>query len=73
MNTRELNHRNVDGLDVRMLWDPGENQVTVVVDDARTGESFEIEVGPGDRPMDVFTHPFAYTPTRRFTAFAEAA
>lgn len=48
-----------------MLWDPGENKVTVVVSDARTGEVFEIEVGPGDRALDVFNHPFAYTPIRK--------
>src|SRR5262245_10536779 len=54
MTTRELNHRTIDGLEIRMLWDPGSNQVTIVVDDYRTGESFEVEVGPGERPMDVF-------------------
>jgi hypothetical protein len=48
-----------------MLWDPGENKVTVVVSDARTGEVFEVEVGPGDRAMDVFHHPFAYQPIRK--------
>jgi hypothetical protein len=65
MNTRELNHRFNDGLDVRMLWDPGEDKVTVLVSDYRTGEVFEIEVGPGDNPMDVFRHPFAYEPIRK--------
>ena len=49
MTTRELNHRTIDGLDIRMLWDPGSNQVTIVVDDYRTGETFEVEVGPGER------------------------
>jgi hypothetical protein len=75
MTTRELNHRTIDGLDIRMLWDPGSNLVTIVVDDFRTGESFEVEVGPGERPMDVFMHPFAYSPTRMLTAppLAEAA
>ena len=75
MTTRELNHRTIDGLDIRMLWDPGSNLVTIVVDDARTGESFEVEVGPGVRPMDVFMHPFAYPPTRVFLprTLAEAA
>ena len=65
MNTREIHHRSNDGLDVRMLWDPGENKVTVVVHDSRTGEVFEIEVGPGDNPLDVFHHPFAYEPIRK--------
>jgi hypothetical protein len=64
-NTREIHHRSNDGLDVRMLWDPGENKVTVLVSDARTGEVFEIEVGPGERALDVFNHPFAYTPIRK--------
>jgi hypothetical protein len=63
-NIRELDHRSNDGLDVRMLWDPGENRVTVVVDDARTGDNFRIEVGPGVSPRDVFHHPFAYGPIR---------
>jgi hypothetical protein len=75
MTTRELNHRTIDGLDIRMLWDPGSNLVTIAVDDARTGESFEVEVGPGVRPMDVFMHPFAYSPTRVIShpTLAEAA
>jgi hypothetical protein len=60
MTTRELDHRTTDGLDVRLLWDPGEDRVTVVVSDRKTGEDFEIEVGPGIRPLDVFHHPFAY-------------
>jgi hypothetical protein len=75
MTTRELNHRTIDGLDIRMLWDPGSNQVTIVVDDSRTGESFQVEVGPGERPMDVFMHPFAYSPARTIARppLAEAA
>ena len=75
MTTRELNHRTIDGLDIRMLWDPGSILVTIAVDDSRTGETFEVEVGPGERPMDVFMHPFAYTPTRVIShpTLAEAA
>jgi hypothetical protein len=77
MKTRELDHRINDGLDIRMLWDPGENKVTVVVRDARNGEVFEVEVGPGDSARDVFNHPFAYEPSRRIVlapaALADAA
>jgi hypothetical protein len=58
--TRELDHRTHDGLDVRLLWDPGEDCVTVAVIDLKNDDSFEIEVGPGDRALDVFNHPFAY-------------
>jgi hypothetical protein len=65
MTARELDHRTIDGLDVRLLWDPGENRVTVLVDDRRNGEIFEVEVGPGDSALDVFRHPFAYNPVRK--------
>jgi hypothetical protein len=65
MNTRELDHRINDGLEVRMLWDPGEDRVTVAVNDNKTGEVFEVEVGPGENALDVFHHPFAYAPIRK--------
>jgi hypothetical protein len=65
MTARELDHRTIDGLDVRLLWDPGDNRVTVLVDDRRNGEIFEVEVGPGDSALDVFRHPFAYNPVRK--------
>jgi hypothetical protein len=57
---RELDHRNSDGIEVRLLWNQRENRVYVAVNDAKTEESFTIEVREGDRPMDVFQHPFAY-------------
>jgi len=57
---RELDHRLADGIDVRMLWNAGEDRVVVLVDDARTGEAFTIDVRPGDSALDVFRHPFAY-------------
>jgi hypothetical protein len=64
---RELAHRRNDGIDVTMLWDPASDQVTVAVDDTKSGEAFEIAVVPGERPLDVFHHPFAYA------AYREAA
>jgi hypothetical protein len=64
MTTRELAHRTNSGLDVSLLWDPGENRVSVLVKDTRTGDVFEVEVGPGERALDVFNHPFAYQPVR---------
>jgi hypothetical protein len=62
---RELDHRRHDGIDVTMFWEETSNRVIVVVDDRKGGEAFEIVVKPGERPMDVFTHPFAYAATRR--------
>jgi hypothetical protein len=61
---RELAHRRNDGIDVTMFWDASTDRVTVVVDDRKGGEAFEILVAPGERAMDVFTHPFAYKGTR---------
>ena len=64
---RELAHRRNDGLDIRLLWNPATDRVLVALQDAKTGEGFEVEVGPGERALDVFHHPFAYA------AFREAA
>jgi hypothetical protein len=69
---RELDHRNSDGIEVRLLWNQHENRVFVAVNDAKTEESFTIEVREGDRPMDVFQHPFAYA-GRRDAPLANAA
>jgi hypothetical protein len=62
---RELDHRVSDGIDVRLLWRPHDDRALVAVSDAKTGEAFTIEVGPGQRALDVFHHPFAYAGTRR--------
>jgi hypothetical protein len=59
---RELDHRASDGIDVRLLWRPADDRALVSVADAKTGESFTIEVGAHQRALDVFHHPFAYAP-----------
>jgi hypothetical protein len=64
---KELAHRRNDGLDIRLLWDSATDRVLVALHDAKTGEGFEVEVGPGERALDVFHHPFAYA------AFRDAA
>jgi hypothetical protein len=64
---RELAHRRNDGIDVTMLWDSASDQVTVSVNDAKSGEAFEILVAPGERALDVFHHPFAYAAYRQAT------
>jgi hypothetical protein len=61
---RELDHRVSDGIDVRLLWRPEDDRVLVAVSDAKTGESFTLEVGADQRALDVFHHPFAYAPNR---------
>jgi hypothetical protein len=57
---RELHHRNNDGIDVWLMWDPGTDAVHVRVRDAKAGSAFEIPVTAPASAMDVFHHPFAY-------------
>jgi hypothetical protein len=57
--TRELAARESDGIHVLLLWHPGEDALTVTVDDARAGDRFQLAVAP-DRALEVFYHPFAY-------------
>ena len=61
---RELDCRHSDGIEVRLLWRPHDDVVLVAVSDARTGEAFAIEVRDGERPLDVFNHPYAYAASR---------
>jgi hypothetical protein len=56
---RELAARESDGIHVLLLWHPGDNALTVSVEDARVGDRFQVEVAP-DRALDAFYHPFAY-------------
>jgi hypothetical protein len=58
---RELDRRVNDGIDVRLLWHPSDDRALVKVSDARTGEAFTIEVREGQRALDVFHHPYAYS------------
>jgi hypothetical protein len=57
--TRELAARKRDGLSVVLSWHPCEDAVTVSVDDAKTGDRFEIAVDH-KRALDAFYHPYAY-------------
>jgi hypothetical protein len=56
---RELAQRRNDGLEVTLLWNVRTEALTVIVDDARSGDHFELGA-PSDRALDVFNHPFAY-------------
>jgi hypothetical protein len=62
---RELDSRRSDGIHVRLLWNETDNLVAVSVADAKTGDAFAVEVGPRDRALDVFHHPYAYAASRR--------
>lgn len=65
---RELDYRFVHGLQVQLWWDPETGCVWVSVRDARTANQFLIEVRDGERPLDVFHHPYAYAPRQQLAA-----
>jgi hypothetical protein len=70
-NLRELDHRRTDRIDVWLLWREHDNQVLVSVADEKTGDEFTIEVREGERPLDVFHHPYAYAAWHRVDISAE--
>ena len=63
-DTRELDYRTADGVEVALLWYAGGNFLSVVVSDARIGEIFEFVLDERDDAMDVFHHPYAYAADR---------
>jgi hypothetical protein len=61
---RELAHRTADGVDVTLHWTPRMNTLYVAVHDRRTDDAFELVLAPGDNPLHVFHHPYAYAAWR---------
>ena len=59
----ELDFRENDGIEVSLLWSRATDQLTVLVCDTRTDESFELAADPADA-REVFTHPYAYAARR---------
>jgi hypothetical protein len=55
----ELDFRATDGIEVRLLWQPGSADVIVDVFDTNAGGGFRLDV-PGARALDAFHHPYAY-------------
>jgi hypothetical protein len=45
---------------VRLLWNQHDGRVVVQVADAKTDESFTVEVREGENALKVFHHPYAY-------------
>jgi len=62
--TRELDHRNADGVDVTLLWHMTGDFLSVVVSDDRIGQTFELVLDDRDNAMDVFNHPYAHAAYR---------
>jgi hypothetical protein len=62
--TRELDQRSADGVEVALLWHTTRDYLSVVVSDAKLGETFELVLDRDDNPLDVFHHPYAYAAHR---------
>jgi hypothetical protein len=58
--TRELHSRVNDGIQVDLLWSERRGRAWVTVTDRKRGERFSVLVPAGERPLDVFQHPYAY-------------
>jgi hypothetical protein len=56
---RELAHRRSCDIDVRLMWDPQTDRLTVEVFDCADASSLVVAVGSRS-PMEVFRHPYAY-------------
>ena len=59
-SVRELDCRQTGRVQVRLLWNRAEGGLWVAVIDTRTGDSFSVQVRDGERPTDVFNHPYAF-------------
>jgi hypothetical protein len=57
--SRELDHRESDGLAVTLLWYEDSDLVAIRLHDSATQETFEVEVAGADA-LDAFRHPYAY-------------
>ena len=54
-----MSHRSADGIDVRLLWDPRTNHVSIAVTDERSGSVLAFPVD-GAEALTAFNHPYAY-------------
>jgi hypothetical protein len=70
---RELHSRASAGLQVSLWWSPADRRTWVAVRDDRTGAEFVLPVLAGERPRDVFDHPYAYAARRGVPTTARAA
>jgi hypothetical protein len=57
--SRELDHRESDGIAVTLVWYEDSDRVAVRVSDAEADEDVELDVDPRDA-LDAFRHPYAY-------------
>ena len=70
---RELDSRFNDGFQVTLLWCSHSGQLWVSVLDTKSRDAFCVEVHEGERPLDVFHHPYAYASQRGIVTVPRAA
>jgi hypothetical protein len=63
-NPKELASRNSGATHISLLWSRRFHRAAVLVEDDETGEIVELEVAPGDDPLDLYEHALAYAPLR---------
>jgi hypothetical protein len=66
-DTRELDYRASDGIEVRLLWTPGDEDVVVEVVDQRLNDRFRLHVA-GKDALAAFRHPYGFTATAQQAA-----
>jgi hypothetical protein len=66
---RELAERESDGISVILIWDDATGSLSVSVEDARTGDAFDLEANEANA-LDVFRHPYAYAARCHLSAIA---
>ena len=59
----ELDHRESDGVEVTLYWSASTDTVSVVVNDEKSGDLFELDV-ERELALDAFYHPYAYAAHR---------
>jgi hypothetical protein len=65
-NTADLAWRRGAGIEVTLLWDRTNGELTVSVTDTASGASFELPVSP-DEALAAFHHPYAYAAVKGVT------
>ena len=70
---RELHSRSSAGIQVSLWWSPADGRTWVAVRDARTDTEFILPVPAGERPRDVFEHPYAHAARRGIPTTTRAA
>jgi hypothetical protein len=63
-NPKELATREVGGSRVVLLWSRRTGRAAMVVEEDLTGEVIELEIEGRENPLELYQHPYVYTPLR---------